>query len=44
MPNIKKNKAAPNFTLQTTDGENASLKTLLSENDNILLIFLRHLG
>lgn len=44
MQNIKKNKIAPNFMLQTTDGEELSLQNLLAENQNVLLIFLRHLG
>ena len=44
MPNIKKNQLAPNFTLQSTDGEEISLHNLLAEKNNILIVFLRHLG
>ncbi len=44
MSNIKKKQPAPDFTLQTTEGEELSLLNLLAEDQNVLLIFLRHLG
>lgn len=44
MPTIKKNKIAPNFTLHSTEGEEISLQKLLKPDNNVLLVFLRHLG
>jgi|APSaa5957512576_1039674.scaffolds.fasta_scaffold137623_2 hypothetical protein len=44
MPIIKKNQLAPNFILQSTEGEEISLQKLIKADKNVLLIFLRHLG
>ncbi len=44
MSKIKNNQLAPDFTLQSADGENISLQSLLIPTKNVLLIFLRHLG
>lgn len=35
---------APDFVLQTVDGEAVSLTGMLREGGNVLLVFLRHLG
>jgi peroxiredoxin len=40
---LKPNSPAPNFTLQTVEGEQVTLGEVL-ENGNALLVFLRHLG
>jgi peroxiredoxin len=40
---LKINNPAPNFTLQTADGEQVTLSEVL-KNGNALLVFLRHLG
>lgn len=40
---LKLNIPAPNFTLQTVEGELVTLSTILKEK-NALLVFLRHLG
>jgi peroxiredoxin len=44
MPTLKNNKIAPSFTLQSTDGKEISLNELIKADNNVLLIFLRHLG
>ena len=44
MPTLKHNTPAPDFTLQSTDGEEISLNELVKSGNNILLVFLRHLG
>lgn len=44
MPTIKKNQIAPDFTLHSTAGEEISLQNLIKPDNNVLLIFLRHLG
>lgn len=40
---FKPNSPAPNFTLQTVNGEQVTLSEVL-KNGNALLVFLRHLG
>ncbi len=35
---------APDFTLQTADGESVSLSDARRAGRNVLLVFLRHLG
>jgi peroxiredoxin len=40
---LKPNTPAPNFTLQTIEGKLVTLSTVL-KNENVLLVFLRHLG
>jgi peroxiredoxin len=40
---MKLNSPAPNFTLQTVDGEQITLSEIL-KSGNALLVFLRHLG
>ena len=44
MPKIKNDQPAPDFTLRTTEGEEISLQNLIFEYENVLLVFLRHLG
>ncbi|MBI5965203.1 MAG: redoxin domain-containing protein [Chloroflexi bacterium] len=40
---LKIDTPAPNFTLQTVEGEQVTLSEVL-KNGNALLVFLRHLG
>lgn len=40
---LKLNTPAPNFTLQTVEGELVTLSTVLI-SEKVLLVFLRHLG
>lgn len=40
---LKLNTPAPNFTLQTVEGEQVTLSEVI-KNGNALLVFLRHLG
>jgi peroxiredoxin len=40
---MKINFPAPQFTLPSTEGEQVSLAEVL-KNENVLLVFLRHLG
>jgi peroxiredoxin len=40
---LKQNSSAPNFTLQTVEGEQVTLSEVL-KGGNALLVFLRHLG
>lgn len=40
---MKLNSPAPNFTLQTVEGEQITLSEVL-KSGNVLLVFLRHLG
>ncbi|MBI3166815.1 MAG: redoxin domain-containing protein [Chloroflexi bacterium] len=40
---LKINTPAPNFTLQTVEGELVTLSAILKDK-NVLLVFLRHLG
>jgi peroxiredoxin len=35
---------APDFELQTAEGESVSLRWALDEGHDVLLVFLRHLG
>ncbi len=44
MSTIKKNQLAPDFTLYSTEGEEISLQNLIQPANNVLLVFLRHLG
>lgn len=44
MPSIKVGQPAPSFTLHTVDGVPLSLAELRQSGDNVLLVFLRHLG
>jgi len=44
MPGIKKNQLAPNFVLISTEGEEIALQNLIKLDNNVLLVFLRHLG
>jgi len=37
-------KPAPNFTLKTAEGIQISLNESIESDENILLVFLRHLG
>lgn len=41
---LKLNTPAPNFTLQTVDGEQVALNEVLKNGNHVLLVFLRHLG
>lgn len=40
---MKLNSPAPTFTLASTEGEQVSLSDVL-KSENVLLVFLRHLG
>ncbi|MBT7075899.1 MAG: redoxin domain-containing protein [Anaerolineae bacterium] len=44
MPSLKLGKPAPNFTLQSVEGEEVLLKDITKSNQKILLVFIRHLG
>lgn len=41
---MKLNTPAPNFALQTVDGEQITLNEVLKNGNHVLLVFLRHLG
>jgi peroxiredoxin len=41
---LKLNAPAPNFTLQTVEGETITLSQVLENGNHVLLVFLRHLG
>ncbi len=41
---MKLNIPAPNFVLQTVDGEQITLNEVLKNGNHVLLVFLRHLG
>jgi len=41
---VKNGDPAPDFSLQTVDGQSVSLGDALREGHNVLLVFLRHLG
>ncbi len=41
---LRKGDHAPDFTLETADGESFTLSKALQETERILLVFLRHLG
>lgn len=40
----KTNTKAPDFSLTTVEGKAISLNDILSGGQNVLLVFLRHLG
>jgi peroxiredoxin len=42
--NLKTNSSAPDFTLQTIEGEQITLREVLKNGNHVLLVFLRHLG
>jgi|GEM_PF-401049 peroxiredoxin len=44
MTQLKPGDAAPNFILQTVEGVPFSLNEILRSGQNVLLVFLRHLG
>ncbi len=41
---LKPNSFAPDFTLQTVEGEQITLSEVLKNGNHVLLVFLRHLG
>ncbi len=41
---LKLNAPAPDFTLQTVEGEPITLSQMLKDGNAVLLVFLRHLG
>ncbi len=41
---VAKKISAPDFKLSGLNGKNHSLKEILGNNKNVLLVFLRHLG
>jgi len=41
---MKTNSLAPNFTLQSVEGEQINLGEVLKNGNHVLLVFLRHLG
>jgi peroxiredoxin len=41
---LNRNDIAPNFSLSDTDGKTLSLNEILRSGNNVLLVFLRHLG
>jgi peroxiredoxin len=41
---LKPGDIAPDFTLQTVDGDPVSVSDTLRGGRNVLLVFLRHLG
>ncbi len=41
---LKQNQIAPDFSLPDLDGTIQSLQDYLSDGQNVLLVFLRHLG
>lgn len=44
MSSLKAGQPAPDFTLSTVEGTPLSLADLRKPGDNVLLVFLRHLG
>jgi len=44
MTTLKSGQPAPNFTLQTVEGEQVTLNEVLKSGNHVLLVFLRHLG
>jgi peroxiredoxin len=44
MSKVKIGNPAPDFTLQSAEGETVSLGNLVKSGNNVLLVFLRHLG
>lgn len=41
---LKPGDIAPDFALQSVDGQQVSLGDILRDGHNVLLVFLRHLG
>jgi peroxiredoxin len=41
---MKNNTSAPEFTLKNSHNETVALKSVLDEGNNVLLVFIRHLG
>ncbi len=41
---LKPNTKAPDFTLTTVEGKQITLSEVLTSGQNVLLVFLRHLG
>lgn len=41
---LKTNNPAPDFTLHTVEGEPIRMSDVLNSGENVLLVFLRHLG
>ena len=41
---LTNNSVAPDFSLADLDGNLLSLKEILGDGQNVLLVFLRHLG
>ena len=41
---VREGDRAPDFTLNTADGQPVSLSEVLAGGSNVLLVFLRHLG
>jgi peroxiredoxin len=41
---LKPNSSAPNFSLQTVEGEQITLNEVLKSGKHVLLVFLRRLG
>lgn len=44
MSKLTAGQSAPNFTLQTVEGQQITLGEVLKNGDHVLLVFLRHLG
>lgn len=44
MSSLKAGHTAPDFSLPTVEGRLMSLAELRQSGDNVLLVFLRHLG
>ncbi len=44
MTQLKPGDVAPNFILQTVEGASFSMQEILRSGQNVLLVFLRHLG
>ena len=44
MSSIKAGQLAPQFTLHTVEGAATSLAESIQSGENVLLVFLRHLG
>lgn len=41
---MKQNDPAPDFSLQSAEGNQISLSQVLKNGEHVLLVFLRHLG
>ena len=44
MPPLKVGQPAPEFSLQSADGQQTSLQQINQSGQHALLVFLRHLG